>query len=38
MQGIGMALTENITRNAQGGVRENSLMQYKIRPGLTMDI
>ena len=30
MQGIGMALTENITRNAQGGVRENSLMQYKI--------
>ena len=25
-----MALTENITRNAQGGVRENSLMQYKI--------
>ena len=30
MQGIGMALTENITRNAQGGVLENSLMQYKI--------
>ena len=25
-----LSTRENITRNAQGGVRENSLMQYKI--------
>lgn len=30
LQGIGMALTENITYNAQGKLAENSLMQYKI--------
>lgn len=30
LQGIGMALTENITYNAKGRVLENSLMQYKI--------
>lgn len=30
LQGIGMALTENITYNAKGRVAENSLMQYKI--------
>ncbi len=29
-QGIGMVLTENITYNAKGKMRENSLMQYKI--------
>lgn len=29
-QGIGMALTENITYNAKGKMLENSLMQYKI--------
>ncbi|MGI6018660.1 MAG: xanthine dehydrogenase family protein molybdopterin-binding subunit [Marvinbryantia sp.] len=29
-QGIGMALTENITYNENGKMRENSLMQYKI--------
>lgn len=29
-QGIGMALTENITYNEKGKMRENSLMQYKI--------
>lgn len=30
LQGIGMALTENVTYDAVGRVRENSLMQYKI--------
>ncbi len=30
MQGIGMALTENITYDSKGRVLENSLMQYKI--------
>lgn len=30
LQGIGMALTENITYDAKGRVAENSLMQYKI--------
>lgn len=30
LQGIGMALTENITYSAKGRVLENSLMQYKI--------
>lgn len=30
LQGIGMALTENITYNENGRVLENSLMQYKI--------
>jgi CO/xanthine dehydrogenase Mo-binding subunit len=30
LQGIGMALTENITYNAKGRLAENSLMQYKI--------
>jgi CO/xanthine dehydrogenase Mo-binding subunit len=30
LQGIGMALTENITYNAKGCLAENSLMQYKI--------
>lgn len=30
LQGIGMALTENITYNEKGKVLENSLMQYKI--------
>ncbi|NCB90957.1 MAG: aldehyde oxidase [Clostridia bacterium] len=30
LQGIGMALTENITYNKKGHVAENSLMQYKI--------
>lgn len=30
VQGIGMALTENITYDAKGRVAENSLMQYKI--------
>lgn len=30
LQGIGMALTENITYNENGSVAENSLMQYKI--------
>lgn len=30
LQGIGMALTENITYNEKGRVLENSLMQYKI--------
>lgn len=29
-QGIGMALTENITYSAEGRMHENSLMQYKI--------
>lgn len=29
-QGIGMALTENITYDSRGRVRESSLMQYKI--------
>ncbi len=29
-QGIGMALTENITYNSLGRMAENSLMQYKI--------
>lgn len=30
LQGIGMALTENVTYNKRGQVLENSLMQYKI--------
>lgn len=30
LQGIGMALTENITYNSAGRLAENSLMQYKI--------
>ncbi|MCI8571236.1 MAG: molybdopterin-dependent oxidoreductase [Lachnospiraceae bacterium] len=30
LQGIGMALTENITYDSKGRVLENSLMQYKI--------
>ncbi len=30
LQGIGMALTENITYDERGRVLENSLMQYKI--------
>lgn len=30
LQGIGMALTENITYDSKGRVAENSLMQYKI--------
>lgn len=30
LQGIGMALTENITYNKLGRLAENSLMQYKI--------
>lgn len=30
LQGIGMALMENITYNEKGGLYENSLMQYKI--------
>lgn len=30
LQGIGMALTENITYNKKGKIAENSLMQYKI--------
>lgn len=30
LQGIGMALTENITYSEKGRVLENSLMQYKI--------
>ena len=30
LQGIGMALTENITYNKKGKLTENSLMQYKI--------
>ena len=30
LQGIGMALMENITYTPQGRVVENSLMQYKI--------
>ena len=30
LQGIGMALTENITYDEKGRVAENSLMQYKI--------
>ena len=30
LQGIGMALTENITSNKLGKLAENSLMQYKI--------
>ena len=30
MQGIGMALTENVTYNDRGMPRESSLMQYKI--------
>ena len=29
-QGIGMALYENVTYNAQGKIAENSFMQYKI--------
>lgn len=29
-QGIGMALTENVTYDGRGRVRENSFMQYKI--------
>ncbi len=30
VQGIGMVLTENVTRDEKGRVLENSLMQYKI--------
>ena len=30
VQGIGMALYENVTYNDRGGIIENSLMQYKI--------
>ncbi len=30
MQGLGMALTENVTYDIKGRVLENSLMQYKI--------
>ena len=30
LQGIGMALTENVTYGAKGQIYENSLMQYKI--------
>lgn len=30
LQGIGMALTENITYDSRGNVLENSFMQYKI--------
>ena len=30
LQGIGMALTENVTYNQYGKLAENSLMQYKI--------
>jgi len=30
LQGIGMALTENITYNRQGRILENSLMTYKV--------
>ena len=30
LQGIGMALTENVTYNKYGKIAENSLMQYKI--------
>jgi len=30
LQGIGMALTENVTYNDRGMPRESSLMQYKI--------
>mgnify|MGYP000904472369 FL=1 len=30
LQGIGMALTENVTYDDRGMPRENSLMQYKI--------
>ena len=30
LQGIGMALTENVTYNKYGKLAENSLMQYKI--------
>ena len=30
LQGIGMALTENVTYTPRGDVMENSLMQYKI--------
>lgn len=30
LQGIGMALTENITYDSKGRLAENSLMQYKI--------
>jgi putative selenate reductase molybdopterin-binding subunit len=36
VQGIGMALTENITYNEKGHVAENSLMQYKIPTRLDM--
>ncbi len=36
VQGIGMALYENITYNAKGQLAENSLMQYKIPTRLDM--
>ncbi len=36
VQGIGMALTENITYDGKGRVSENSLMQYKIPTRLDM--
>ena len=35
-QGIGMALYENVTYNAQGKIAENSFMQYKIPTRLDM--
>ncbi len=36
VQGIGMALSENVTYNAQGRILEDSLMQYKIPTRLDM--
>ncbi len=36
VQGIGMALSENITYSAKGQLAENSLMQYKIPTRLDM--
>ena len=30
LQGIGMAMSENVTYNAQGRLYENSFLQYKI--------
>ena len=36
VQGIGMALFENVTYNDRGGIIENSLMQYKIPTRLDM--
>lgn len=37
VQGIGMALHENITYNEKGELAENSLMQYKIPTRMDMD-